>query len=78
MSGNRLISGMNSNKKRLAFADPLDMVTCLTTERVHLTSDRAPEAADHFVAGRELGRNRGAGTRDVKKLAEFGLVCVRR
>jgi predicted transcriptional regulator len=59
------------------FADPLDMVTCLSAERVRLVQAVRRKRLSISSLAEELGRNRGAVTRDVNKLAEFGLVRLR-
>jgi predicted transcriptional regulator len=52
------------------------MVTCLTTERVRLVQTVRRKRLSISSLAEELGRNRGAVTRDVKKLAGFGLVQI--
>lgn len=64
-------------EKIITFADPLDMVACLTTQRVRLVQTVRKKRLSISSLAEELGRNRGAVTRDVKKLAEFGLVRLR-
>lgn len=64
-------------EKIITFADPQDMVACLSAERVRLVQMvRRRPLSISSLAG-ELGRNRGAVTRDVQKLAGLGLVRVR-
>ena len=50
---------------------------CLTTERVRLVQAVRRKRLSISSLAEELGRNRGAVTRDVKKLTELGLVRVR-
>jgi predicted transcriptional regulator len=74
----RLVKGERLEAERvITFADPLDMVTCLSAERVRLVQTVRRKRLSISSLAEELGRNRGAVTRDVKKLAEFGLVRVR-
>ena len=55
-----------------------DMMACLTTERVRLVQTVRGKPLSITSLAEELGRNRGAVTRDVKMLAELGLVRLRR
>lgn len=64
-------------EKIITFADPLDMVSCLTIERVRLVQTVRKKRFSITSLAEELGRNRGAVTRDVKKLTEFGLLRLR-
>src|SRR5277367_1098425 len=74
----RLAKGERLEAERIiTFADPLDMVTCLTTERVRLVQTVRRKRLSISSLAEELGRNRGAVTRDVKLLAGFGLLRVR-
>jgi predicted transcriptional regulator len=74
----RLVNGERLEAERIiTFADPVDMVACLTTERVRLVQTVRRKRLSISSLAEELGRNRGAVTRDVKKLAGFGLVRLR-
>lgn len=75
----RLVKGERLEAERIiTFADPQDMIACLTTERVRLVRTVRGKRLTISALAEELGRDRGAVTRDVKKLAELGLVRVRR
>ena len=71
----RLAKGERLTAERIiTFADPLDMVTCLTKERVRLVETVRGKRLSISSLAEELGRNHSAVTRDVKKLASFGIV----
>ena len=59
------------------FADPLDMLECLTAQRFRLIQVVRKKRLSVAALAEELGRNRGSVTRDVNKLKEFGLVRLR-
>ena len=64
-------------EKIITFADPLDMVECLTAQRVRLCQVVRKKQLSISALAEELGRNRGSVTRDVNKLKEFGLLRLR-
>jgi predicted transcriptional regulator len=64
-------------EKILTFADPLDMMECLTAQRVRLCQTVRKKRLSISALAEELGRNRGSVTRDVNKLREFGLLRLR-
>jgi predicted transcriptional regulator len=64
-------------EKVLTFADPLDMMECLTAQRVRLCQTVRKKRLSISALAEELGRNRGSVTRDVNKLREFGLLRLR-
>jgi predicted transcriptional regulator len=64
-------------EKVLTFADPLDMMECLTAQRVRLCQTVRKKRLSISALAAELGRNRGSVTRDVNKLREFGLLRLR-
>jgi predicted transcriptional regulator len=59
------------------FADPLDMMECLTAQRIRLCQAVRKKRMSISALAEELGRNRGSVTRDVNKLKKFGLVRLR-
>ncbi len=64
-------------EKIITFADPLDMVECLTVQRVRLCQVVRKQRLNISALAEELGRNRGSVTRDVNKLKGFGLLRLR-
>ena len=63
--------------RELTFADAEDLLDCLTSARVRLFRVAKTRAMSITGLAIELGRNRAAVTRDVKKLREYGLVELR-
>jgi predicted transcriptional regulator len=61
-------------EKIITFADPLDMIECLTAQRVRLCQVIRQKRLSISALAEELGRNRGSVTRDVNKLKGFGLL----
>jgi predicted transcriptional regulator len=64
-------------EKVITFADPVDMLACLSAERVRLCQTVRRKQLSISALARELGRNRGAVTRDVNQLKKLGLVRLR-
>lgn len=64
-------------EKIFTFADPLDMMECLTAQRVRICQMVRKKRLSISGLAEELGRNRGSVTRDVNKLKRFGLVRLR-
>lgn len=64
-------------EKIITFADPLDMVECLTAQRVRLCQVVRKKRLSISALAEELGRNRGSVTRDVNKLKGLGLLRLR-
>lgn len=64
-------------EKVITFADPLDMMECLTVQRVRLCQVVRKKRLSISALAEELGRNRGSVTRDVNKLKGFGLLRLR-
>ncbi len=64
-------------EKIITFADPLDMVECLTVQRVRLCQVVRKKRLSISALAEELGRNRGSVTRDVNKLKGLGLLRLR-
>jgi predicted transcriptional regulator len=64
-------------EKIITFADPLDMIECLTAQRVRLCQVVRTKRLSISALAEELGRNRGSVTRDVNKLRSFGLLRLR-
>lgn len=61
----------------ITFADPLDMMQCLTAQRIRLCQVAREKRLSVSALAEALGRNRGSVTRDVNKLKSFGLICLR-
>lgn len=61
----------------ITFADPLDLLECMTAQRVRLCQMIKRKRLSISALAIELGRNRGSVTRDVNKLRGFGLVRLR-
>ena len=61
----------------ITFADPLDLLECITAQRVRLCQLIKHKRLSISALAIELGRNRGSVTRDVNKLRGFGLVRLR-
>lgn len=61
----------------ITFADPIDMMSCLTVQRVRICQVVRQKRLSISGLAEELGRNRGSVTRDVNKLKGFGLVRLR-
>lgn len=64
-------------EKIITFADPLDMMSCLTVQRVRICQVVRTKRLSISGLAEELGRNRGSVTRDVNKLKGFGLLRLR-
>jgi len=61
----------------ITFADPLDLIECLTAQRIRLCQVVRQKRLSISALAEELGRNRGSVTRDVNKLKGLGLVRLR-
>jgi predicted transcriptional regulator len=61
----------------ITFADPLDMLECLTAQRIRLCQVARKKRLSISALAEELGRNRSSVTRDVNKLKRFGLIRLR-
>ena len=61
----------------ITFADPLDMLECLSKERIRIVQTIRNRKLSISSLAEELGRNRGSVTRDVNKLRKFGLLRLR-
>ena len=64
-------------EKVITFADPLDLLECLTVQRIRICQATRKGRLSITALAEELGRNRGSVTRDVNKLKALGLVRVR-
>ncbi|HEV2644839.1 MAG TPA: hypothetical protein VGU46_00590 [Acidobacteriaceae bacterium] len=64
-------------EKVITFADPVDMMACLTAQRVRIFQIIRKKRLSISGLAVELGRNRGSVTRDVNKLRGFGLLRLR-
>jgi predicted transcriptional regulator len=64
-------------EKIITFADPLDMMECLTAQRMRLWQVVRRKRLSISALAEELGRNRGSVTRDVNTLKRFGLLRLR-
>jgi len=65
------------SERIITFADPLDMLECLTVQRIRLCQVARKKRLSVSALAEELGRNRGSVTRDVNKLRSFGLIRLR-
>ncbi|MCL2659963.1 MAG: HTH domain-containing protein [Acidobacteriaceae bacterium] len=61
----------------ITFADPLDMLECLSKQRIRIVQTIRRRRLSISALAEELGRNRGSVTRDVNKLRRFGLLRLR-
>jgi predicted transcriptional regulator len=61
----------------ITFADPLDMIECLSKQRIRIVQAIRQRELSISALAEELGRNRGSVTRDVNKLRKFGLLRLR-
>jgi predicted transcriptional regulator len=66
-----------ASERVITFADPLDMLECLTAERIRLCQVARTRPFSISALAQELGRNRGSVTRDVNKLKKLGLIRLR-
>ena len=64
-------------ERLITFADPLDMLECLTPQRIRLCQVARKKRLSISALAEELGRNRGSVTRDVNKLKSFGMIRLR-
>jgi predicted transcriptional regulator len=64
-------------EKIITFADPLDLVDCLTAQRIRIFQVIRKKRLSISSLAEELGRNRGSVTRDVNKLKGLGLLRLR-
>jgi len=65
------------SEKIITFADPVMMVECFTAQRMRLVETARRKKLSISALAVELGRNRGAVTRDVNKLKKLGLIRLR-
>ena len=61
----------------ITFEDPLQMIECLTVQRIRLCQVVRKKRLSISALAEELGRNRGSVTRDVNKLKKLGLLRLR-
>jgi predicted transcriptional regulator len=61
----------------ITFEDPLQMIECLTAQRIRLCQVVRKKRLSISALAEELGRNRGSVTRDVNKLRKLGLLRLR-
>jgi predicted transcriptional regulator len=61
----------------ITFADPMDLLECLSKERIRIVQTIRRRKLSVSSLAQELGRNRGSVTRDVNKLRRFGLLRLR-
>ncbi len=62
----------------IGFATVSDLLECLSRERVRLCEVARQEPRSVTALAEALGRNRRAVTRDVQRLAELGLLRLRK
>jgi predicted transcriptional regulator len=65
------------SEKIITFGDPVMMVECFTAQRMRLMEAARKKRLSISALADELGRNRGAVTRDVNKLKKLGLIRLR-
>jgi predicted transcriptional regulator len=65
------------SEKIITFADPVMMVECFTAHRMRIMETARKKHLSISALAKELGRNRGAVTRDVNKLKKLGLIRLR-
>ena len=65
-------------EKAITFADPLDMLECLSKQRIRIVQTIRQRKLSISALAEELGRNRGSVTRDVNKPRKCGLLRHRR
>lgn len=61
----------------ITFADPLDMLECLSTQRIRIVQTIRTQRLSISALAKELRRSRRSVARDVDKLREFGLLRLR-
>jgi len=61
----------------ITFQDPLQMIECLTAQRIRLCQVVRKKRLSISTPAEELGRNRGSVTRDGNKLKKLGLLRLR-
>lgn len=64
-------------EKIITFGDPMMMFELMTVQRLRLFQTARKKRLSISALAVELGRNRGAVTRDVNKLKQFGLIRLR-
>ncbi|MGA2570408.1 MAG: helix-turn-helix domain-containing protein [Terracidiphilus sp.] len=64
-------------EKIITFEDPVMMVECFTAQRMRLVETARKKKLSISALAEELGRNRGAVTRDVNRLKKLGLIRLR-
>lgn len=62
----------------VTFADPLDLMECLTPDRIRLYQAVRSKQRSISALAAELGRNREAVTRDAVELEKLGFLKVRK
>lgn len=65
-------------ERRIVFENSMDLLACITPERIRLieTARRSPQSVSDLA--KSLRRHRAAVHRDVKALADHGLVTVQK
>ncbi len=61
-------------EKIITFADPIDMLECLTVQRIRLIQTTREQRLSISALAIALKRNRGSVTRDVNTLRQLGLL----
>jgi predicted transcriptional regulator len=64
-------------EKIITFGDPMMMFEVMTAQRIRLFQTARRKKLSISALAEELGRNRGAVTRDVNKLRKLGLIRLR-
>jgi predicted transcriptional regulator len=65
-------------EKRISFESPVDLFSCITPERIRLIEAARETPRSVSDLARTLKRQRAAVHRDVKALADYGLLTLRR
>jgi|SRR6185437_8545214 len=65
-------------ERRITFENSADLLACITPQRIRLikAARQAPQSVSDLA--RSLSRHRSAVHRDVKALARYGMVAIRR
>lgn len=65
-------------EKRITFESPIDLFSCITPERIRLIEAARETPRSVSELARALKRQRAAVHRDVKALADYGLISLRK
>jgi predicted transcriptional regulator len=65
-------------EKRITFESPIDLFSCITPERIRLIEAARETPRSISELAKTLKRQRAAVHRDVKALADYGLIALRK